>query len=61
MAWHEEFQDARADLWPGAAGQEWVPPGNLYEYQRKRLRKFAIRKVLILKGMVLASQKDKRA
>ena len=37
------------------------PPGNLHEYQRKRLRKFSIRKLLILKGVFLVSQRDKCA
>jgi hypothetical protein len=34
----------------------WGPPGNLYEYQKKRLTKFAFRKCLILKEMSLAEQ-----
>jgi len=61
IAWHEEFRDARADLWLGAAGQEWAPPGNLYKYQRKRVRKFAFRKVLTIKEMFLVRQKGKGA
>ena len=36
------------------------PPGNSYEYQKKRLTKFAFRKCLILKGMSLAEQDGKR-
>src|SRR5216684_2992131 len=32
------------------------PPGNLYEYQEKRLTKFAFRKCVILKEMFLAEQ-----
>ena len=32
------------------------PPGNLYEYQKKRLTKFAFRKCVILKEMFLAEQ-----
>ncbi len=32
------------------------PPGNLYEYQKKRLTKFAFRKCMILKEMSLAEQ-----
>ncbi len=32
------------------------PPGNLYEYQKKRLTKFAFRKCVILKEMSLAEQ-----
>jgi hypothetical protein len=36
------------------------PPGNLYEYQKKRLTEFAFRKCLILKGMSFAEQNGKR-
>jgi hypothetical protein len=36
------------------------PPGNLYEYQRKRLTKFAFRKCLILKEMCFAEQNRKQ-
>src|SRR5712664_2647591 len=35
-----------------------TPPGNLYEYQRKRIRKFAFRKQLISKGMVFDDQEQ---
>ena len=36
------------------------PPGNLYEYQKKRLTKFAFRKCMILKEMSLAEQNGLR-
>jgi len=36
------------------------PPGNLHEYQKKRLTKFAFRKCMIPKGMFFAEQNGKR-
>src|SRR5258708_39570366 len=33
-----------------------IPPDNLYEYQKKRLTKFAFHKCVILKGMSFASK-----
>jgi hypothetical protein len=44
-------------LWCSFLG---VPPGNLYEYQKKRLTKFAFRKCLILKEMFFAEQNGKQ-
>jgi hypothetical protein len=38
-----------------------LPLGNLYEYQKKRLRKFEIRKCLILNEMSLSEQKGETA
>ncbi len=35
------------------------PPGNLHEYQKKGLTKFAFRKLLVLKGAILVAYGSK--
>jgi len=41
---------------PSNVSSSGIPPDNLYEYQKKRLTKFAFRKCVILKGMSFASK-----
>jgi len=47
-------------IFPSDVSSWGIPPGNSYEYQWKRLTKFAFRKCLILKGMSFAEQNGKR-
>jgi hypothetical protein len=56
---------APAFLFPGRFSRRFpfhtvvgAPPGNLYGYQKKRLKKFAFRKCMILKEMSLAEQNE---
>jgi hypothetical protein len=43
-------------MFPSDVSSWGIPPGNLYEYQKKELTKFAFRKCVILKGMTFAEQ-----